>query len=42
MIKGILSIGIILICTLVLACVAFLMLRNEMMDSDDDGDEKTY
>ena len=39
---GIVSICIILACTFILMCVAFLMLRNEMMDSDDDGDEKTY
>ena len=42
MMTGIVSICIILACTFILMCVAFLMLRNEMMDSDDDGDEKTY
>ena len=42
MIAGIISIGIVIVFGIALMCAAFLMLRNEMMDSEDDENEKTY
>ena len=40
MIAGIISIGIVIVFGIALMCAAFLMLRNEMMDSEDDENEK--